>query len=752
MAAASRSFASAPSGGTTAPGDVFRDLTLRQADSVLQKSPSASTLFELMRITTPELDERDFYRTKSLRDSSWKEFIRRAHPDKHSNNPASTSVFQRAQDLRRELDKLDWDREWTEKTIHLKNGSTISNGGAASKGKNSFYNTSCSNGQQGRQENQYQAGGANLNSSPPPRAGFNTWSAPPPGNAAGGSTGFNHQSSTSSTGGAGPYTQYSGGAKTAPPQPQPAQDEDQSMFPACFSVYEKWPWLKQNDGELTFFDAQRWNCTLRDCAKTEKAAQEATTSSIKAPFCGGSFAGNPGGTSKKGGNIFGGNCNSTSTPSKAFGGGFGAASSDPNNIFAGGKGLFGDTALFGKKKSSSTNSQNQGTSSGTGTQNPFGNGNIFGGKTAFGGGSASTGGGVFGGGSSASTTSSGWSNTAADTDSSSAGPPPPALHVTTICRFLNLRGAIVHGRAIGLPFQHTTNLTERGLKGSLTGTWLGESAQERLAAFGGAKVLSSRAAIKRELMERGPVVSTSFRLEQIFAERSGHLFDLRRVGNTHDLIIVGWEIGLCGECWLVRARDTYSRGVFGAWCRDEKAATTATTTGGTTAQLGSGDPNSTSSGSGTPPDVFPIGFGQFGIEDRVVSLQSNSMLVNSITWQPGPYLDVDEDAVSSAEVLPTDAESDTLTGSTPKSKTSKRTKLSVQLTAEQVQKLILELGGGTLAPLFQKKVFVEIRLKNRSAGSRRIQVSDLSLPTLELFGGQVKDAKRPWLLSGLLVV
>ena len=72
----------------------------------------------------------------------------------------------------------------------------------------------------------------------------------------------------------------------------------------------------------------------------------------------------------------------------------------------------------------------------------------------------------------------------------------------------------------------------------------------------GYRVLTTVDEIKLELMTRGPVISTSFRLSEGFSDnKHATSFLLSRVGDTHPLLIVGWKFTKFGDVWVVNHLD-----------------------------------------------------------------------------------------------------------------------------------------------------------------------------------------------------
>jgi len=114
------------------------------------------------------------------------------------------------------------------------------------------------------------------------------------------------------------------------------------------------------------------------------------------------------------------------------------------------------------------------------------------------------------------------------------------------CRCINARGAISHGKPTGLVFD-TSDFRESTVESIF---------QARADGF---RTLTTVEEIKLELMTRGPVISTSFRLSEGFADsknsHSNTSFLLSRIGDTHPLLIVGWKFTKFGDVWVVNHLD-----------------------------------------------------------------------------------------------------------------------------------------------------------------------------------------------------
>lgn len=157
------------------------------------------------------------------------------------------------------------------------------------------------------------------------------------------------------------------------------------------------------------------------------------------------------------------------------------------------------------------------------------------------------------------------------------------------CRIINLRGAVVHGQAIGRAYQVSKKSNELDKY---------HTVDEVLRHFGFVcrSKLRHVEQIKDEIREHGPVVSTSFRLTKAFykASKYASLFSHKQVDKLHPVIIVGWSMKSTGEVWKIQAL-----------------------TG----------------------DSFEIGTGQFHVSDNV--LAPPVPVLETIPWQSrGPYMDL----------------------------------------------------------------------------------------------------------------
>ncbi len=153
---------------------------------------------------------------------------------------------------------------------------------------------------------------------------------------------------------------------------------------------------------------------------------------------------------------------------------------------------------------------------------------------------------------------------------------------------VNKRGAIAHGRDPELNFDVLT-MDENPFK----------TVKEVFDDLGGTKTLKGIDEIKRELMTRGPVVSTSFLLTQPFMapRENANRFDPTLIGETYPVAIIGWEHTVYGEVWIIQPLIKQSL-----------------------------------------VDVQKIAFRQFGIDETVIA-PTNSF--ENTPWQVGPYFDID---------------------------------------------------------------------------------------------------------------
>ncbi|GFH50070.1 predicted protein [Chaetoceros tenuissimus] len=129
-----------------------------------------------------------------------------------------------------------------------------------------------------------------------------------------------------------------------------------------------------------------------------------------------------------------------------------------------------------------------------------------------------------------------------------------------------------------------------------------KSVREIFEKNGGYRTLTSIGSIKEELMERGPVVSTSFKLTSAFLNAVScrkKVFETNLENSRHPVLIVGWESTAAGEVWKICSTIR----------RDH-----------------------------TEPETHHVAFRQWGVDEEcVVPKQS----FETWTWQEGPYFDID---------------------------------------------------------------------------------------------------------------
>lgn len=226
------------------------------------------------------------------------------------------------------------------------------------------------------------------------------------------------------------------------------------------------------------------------------------------------------------------------------------------------------------------------------------------------------------------------------------------------CRCINLRGAVVHGQAIGRAYQVSKKSNEIDKY---------HSVDEVLKHFGFVcrQPMNSLLDIKLEIMEHGPVVSTSFELHKSFYMASEHAskFSRNHVSKVHPLIILGWEMTSLGELWKVQAL-----------------------TG----------------------EVFAIGTGQFNVSSTV--LAPPETILETIPWQStGPYLDLNMPSVLG------------------QSKDWRELRhMSISISAKELETLSKMLEGGFQQAIKNKQSFV-IRDKHKLAYSRRYTLREVTM-------------------------
>ena len=184
--------------------------------------------------------------------------------------------------------------------------------------------------------------------------------------------------------------------------------------------------------------------------------------------------------------------------------------------------------------------------------------------------------------------------------------------------------------------------------------------------FNGHKILDTVEEIKEEIMNHGPVISTSFELtaayiNQLQNEKYAFASNLvnqggvkkeedheekrgerrKRKGNNnatsnhcqHELLIVGWSMTPYGEAWKVQ------------YLIDVKKETTSTATttsassaSSTTASSINKNADTTTNDNMTQPSIVHVGVGQFHIDDLCLAPKSK---LENIPWQHGPYFETD---------------------------------------------------------------------------------------------------------------
>lgn len=216
-----------------------------------------------------------------------------------------------------------------------------------------------------------------------------------------------------------------------------------------------------------------------------------------------------------------------------------------------------------------------------------------------------------------------------------------------VAQCLNARGAIAHGATPELHFSAKPN----------------DNVEDAFKGYGGVKYLSTVTEIKKELLQNGPVVSTSFTLDRALLVPTGHLdphspFLMSRIGKQHELLIVGWTLAPFGEMWLAMPLN----GLF---------------------------------------DPFPIAFGQFGISDLCLAPKDS---FENRSWQSGPYFDI---TVKGDEWI-------------------NRPTLSLRLRDSDLCLLAEHLGSvGLFAAIVNDTTFV-IRNKKKFAHSRRYRLNEVT--------------------------
>jgi len=224
---------------------------------------------------------------------------------------------------------------------------------------------------------------------------------------------------------------------------------------------------------------------------------------------------------------------------------------------------------------------------------------------------------------------------------------------------INARGAVIHGRAVERNFDWKNVLQEEAKKQQQQRSNSSCSSSSRTedqvfrvfeSIGGGCKELRSDVeAIKEELSNNGPVISVSFCLNEAWlnqllktqkkdkensinnnsSDEDDHNsfnskynlyggFLKERMGKEHELLIIGWCLTAFGEMWKVIPLHHSPKDVQNSDHTDAESKN--------------------SPRSSLPPKPILIGFGQFGIDRLCLAPSTN---LDNLTWQNGPYFDVD---------------------------------------------------------------------------------------------------------------
>ncbi|GFH50073.1 predicted protein [Chaetoceros tenuissimus] len=228
---------------------------------------------------------------------------------------------------------------------------------------------------------------------------------------------------------------------------------------------------------------------------------------------------------------------------------------------------------------------------------------------------------------------------------------------------INLRGAIVHGRGPSVVYNAEGDDKEK-------------SVHKIFEKNGGINSLTSIESIKDELMKRGPVVSTSFRLSESFLEsetsRSRH-FDKKLKDKVHPVLIVGWTNTAIGEAWNIISTTA-------------KKAT----------------------------HVHQVAFGQLNIDEDCIAPNNN---FNSWTWQEGPFFQVEIDKNDSKWLV--------------------EDKLNVVVSSEQLCELSTAVGGDFVQAANERKMFTLQNIR-KPAHSRSCYLQKVSFFTGDKWNVLVK--------------
>uniref|UniRef100_A0A7S3Q8A9 Uncharacterized protein n=1 Tax=Chaetoceros debilis TaxID=122233 RepID=A0A7S3Q8A9_9STRA len=186
---------------------------------------------------------------------------------------------------------------------------------------------------------------------------------------------------------------------------------------------------------------------------------------------------------------------------------------------------------------------------------------------------------------------------------------------------MNARGSIAHGKKIGLYLKNTIENTNSRNNNAMKAT-------EVFDANGGYKKLTSTYAIKKELMTRGPVISTSFVQTSAFMNTIGgsHLLVPLEYRNRrrHPVLIVGWRHTSVGEVWLVKPFQ-----FNGSSNSSQTNKPGRDTTGRNTNARGM-------DASSSDNELLSIACGQNRVDDECIAPTHS---FEDMAWQDGPYLD-----------------------------------------------------------------------------------------------------------------
>ena len=227
---------------------------------------------------------------------------------------------------------------------------------------------------------------------------------------------------------------------------------------------------------------------------------------------------------------------------------------------------------------------------------------------------------------------------------------------------INARGAIAHGRKTERFYSQDQVLQKPA------------SVDEKFSMRGGTKTLqgvdaAGIEAIKAEIVTRGPVVSTSFVLTEVFSKRPENrgAFLLSQIGKCHPVLLIGWRVTNLGDLWLAQPLKRGSS--------DSKKKT-----------------------------AICIPFGQFGIDKTILAPISS---FENVPWQHGPYFDHDMGMAPEWRSWPS---------------------LRMHLSSSELERFVESVGGGTdggLIALHEKKITFAVRHKEMLAHSRRCRLKEV---------------------------